>query len=258
MYVYKSAGELLAAASDAPQRANDRADYIRAVIASGVHAAHTRPVFVQAFKGFVAFGDSIETHHNGYRIAARIEHDDQTRIDDDDCHSEDQERTGCTDEQHAQLMAARRAWFDNEWHYCGVVLSVTRDGVMLDEHAASLWGIECNYPGSDNSYLNSVANELLPEALAAAETRFADLLASRPIEKQATTDAREISAQLEHAIDARGLPEVLNALAAICYEKADHIEDTWQDIPLAKLWRAAGLRVETCGFSKAVGATWSE
>ena len=29
----------------------------------------------------------------------------------------------------------------------------------------SLWGVEANYPGSDNSYLTEVASELLPEAL---------------------------------------------------------------------------------------------
>ena len=27
------------------------------------------------------------------------------------------------------------------------------------------WGIEANYPDSDNAYLTDVANELLPEAL---------------------------------------------------------------------------------------------
>jgi hypothetical protein len=33
---------------------------------------------------------------------------------------------------------------------------------VLASHAASLWGIEANYPGADNSYLTEVANELLP------------------------------------------------------------------------------------------------
>jgi hypothetical protein len=58
-----------------------------------------------------------------------------------------------------------RAWCRDEWRYCGVVLSVSRDDVTLDEYAASLWSIEANYPDSDNSYLADVANELLAEAV---------------------------------------------------------------------------------------------
>lgn len=72
-------------------------------------------------------------------------------------------------------MAVLRAWCRDEWWYVGVVLSVERKGVVLDKHAASLWGIECNYPDSDNAYLNTVANELLPEALAEARKIMADL-----------------------------------------------------------------------------------
>lgn len=58
-----------------------------------------------------------------------------------------------------------KAWCNDEWHYVGIVLSVECDGITLDYHAASLWGIECNYPGSDNLYLTEVANELLDEAV---------------------------------------------------------------------------------------------
>ena len=47
-----------------------------------------------------------------------------------------------------------KAWANDEWRYVGVVLQVSRAGIVLDEHAASLWGIEANYPGSDNSYLS--------------------------------------------------------------------------------------------------------
>lgn len=61
---------------------------------------------------------------------------------------------------------AMRAWCNDEWYYCGVVLSVAKNGYTLDEHAASLWGIELNYPGSENNdYLTEVANDLLGEAL---------------------------------------------------------------------------------------------
>ena len=61
------------------------------------------------------------------------------------------------------------AWKNDEWYYCGVILSVSIDGLTLDRFAASLWGIEANYPDSDNAYLTEVANELVPEALETAK-----------------------------------------------------------------------------------------
>lgn len=166
-YVYKTRGEQLA-----EKHASERFPAImnRSVIAQGIADVYRAPVFTGGFRSYVCFGDSIETHYNGFRVSAHIEQDLDKTIDDDDCHNKDQSVTGCTDEQHAQLLRARAAYFRDEWHYCGVVLSVTRNGVMLDEHAASLWGIECNYPGGDNSYLTVVAQELLPEALKAAQT----------------------------------------------------------------------------------------
>lgn len=63
-----------------------------------------------------------------------------------------------------------RAWCNDEWHWCGVVLSVSiesddGDDIELSGHAASLWGIESN--GGD--YLIEVANELVDEALDVAK-----------------------------------------------------------------------------------------
>ena len=74
------------------------------------------------------------------------------------------------DTAQARAEVVMVAWKNDEWFYCGVILSVAIDGIILDDHAASLWGIEANYPGSDNAYLSEVANELLPEALEAAKT----------------------------------------------------------------------------------------
>jgi hypothetical protein len=68
-----------------------------------------------------------------------------------------------------------KEWCDDEWHYIGIVLSASRNGIALDDCAASLWGIECNYPGSDNAYLSEVAAELLPEALTVARAALASL-----------------------------------------------------------------------------------
>lgn len=118
------------------------------------------------FGPYCCEGDSIECVVEGLRIVARIIRDTDSHIDDDDSHNVDQSVTGCDAEQQRRLLAARKAWFDDEWFYCGVELSVYLDSTPLAEFAASLWSIECNYPGSDNSYLTEVANELLPEALA--------------------------------------------------------------------------------------------
>lgn len=64
---------------------------------------------------------------------------------------------------------AMRSWCNDEWRWVGVVISVSYNGVKLTDHAASLWGIEANYPGSDNSYLLEITNELLDEARAEGE-----------------------------------------------------------------------------------------
>lgn len=71
-----------------------------------------------------------------------------------------------------------KAWCADEWWYVGIILSVEYNGKELTDHAASLWGIECNYPGSDNSYLLEVANDLLSEALETAENRRVELIQS--------------------------------------------------------------------------------
>ena len=133
--------------------------------------------FTDNFDRYVCTGDTITATVNGFDVTARIVHDPDYRIDDDDCHNEDQTVTGCDDEQFAKLLKARKAWFDDEWFYCGVVLSVERGGVTLDEHAASLWGIEVNYPDGDNSYLREVANELADEAFKSGQAVLETLTA---------------------------------------------------------------------------------
>ena len=77
-------------------------------------------------------------------------------------HNLDPDVTGCDNAGMAHIIKVRKAWENDDWFYCGIVLSAERDGWTKD-HLASLWGIECNYPDSDNSYLLTVANELLAE-----------------------------------------------------------------------------------------------
>jgi len=66
-----------------------------------------------------------------------------------------------------------KAWCDNEWHWCGVVLSVSRAGICLDDHAASLWGIESDA----GDYFEEVFDELIDDALDVARAKVAALTA---------------------------------------------------------------------------------
>jgi hypothetical protein len=125
-------------------------------------------MFTQKFDTYVCLGDTITCEAEGFTFTARIEHDPDYHIDNDDCHNVDQEVTGCNEAQQKKLIEAREAWRNNDWFYCGIVISVSRNGVELNDHAASLWGIECNYPGSDNAYLSECANELIDDAVEAA------------------------------------------------------------------------------------------
>ena len=69
----------------------------------------------------------------------------------------------------------REEWERGDWFYCGIVLSVYCDDVCLTDHAASLWGLEANYPDSDHSYLTECANELIDEAVRECQTILARL-----------------------------------------------------------------------------------
>jgi hypothetical protein len=49
---------------------------------------------------------------------------------------------------------------------------------------------------------------------------------------------------LEYFVDQYGLDDVLESLARICYEKANHLESDWQDRITARVWRKAAKRLE--------------
>ncbi len=117
--------------------------------------------FTTQFNDFAVIGDSVSVTVNGVEFTATLHADTDCGIDDDDSHNTDVTVTGCDSEQQAALMAAREAYFRDDWFYGGIILSTPGD-----EHAGSLWGIEVNYPGSDNAYLRDVANQLLEEYLA--------------------------------------------------------------------------------------------
>ena len=138
--------------------------------------------FTQKFDSYVCLDDTITCEVGEYEITARICHDDTPD-------RPDQRQDGFwaslikTDvgfigkdktlddfmKAQAKAEAIMDAWKNDEWFYCGVILSVKIEDVELTDHAASLWGLEANFPDSNNEYLCEVANELLDEALLAAK-----------------------------------------------------------------------------------------
>ncbi|KCZ45793.1 hypothetical protein [Hyphomonas sp. CY54-11-8] len=148
--------------------------------------------FAERFDSFACEGDTIRCEAEGFTITAQI-------VAHDCPDAPDQRQNGFWPslykdapgfigpgngfrqrfaEAQAKAEAVMEAWRKGEWFYCGIVLSVERDGIEMDSHAASLWGVECNYPGTDNSYLTTVANELLPEALGAGRAAASRLAAT--------------------------------------------------------------------------------
>lgn len=111
------------------------------------------------FQDYICDGDTSTIEYNGFTVTARIVHDEITTPTDYE---------GIPPEMV-------EAWKKDEWDYSGVVLSVEYNGVLLDAHAASLWGIERNYPGGDNSYFAEVAEELLPDAVSRASEALEEL-----------------------------------------------------------------------------------
>ena len=143
--------------------------------------------FTEKFGSYVCLGDTITCEVDGFTVTARIAHDDTSD-------APDQRQDGFWPSLYpneagfigsgngfrdryakaqAKAEAVMAAWKNDEWFYSGVILSVAIDGLELTDHAASLWGIESNYPDSNNAYLTEVANELLPEALEAAKAERA-------------------------------------------------------------------------------------
>jgi len=137
--------------------------------------------FTETFGPHVCEGDWVACELDGFRIVARIVRDDcpdaPDKRQDGFWPSLIKDAPGFIGpgknfraryaEAQSNAEAVMEAWRKDEWFYCGIVLAVSLEGVGLDAHAASLWGVEANYPGTENSYLTEVANELLPEALEA-------------------------------------------------------------------------------------------
>lgn len=104
---------------------------------------------VPQFDSYALEGDCIKWSAEGFDITARLEYDTQ-----------------CTPMQFECYSPIKiKQWKNNEWFYVGVVLAVSFNGVELDDHAASLWGVDCNYNKTSNKYLATVARDMQSEAL---------------------------------------------------------------------------------------------
>ena len=142
-------------------------------------------MFTQKFGRFACEGDSIQCEVDGFTCRATVYHDDSSdkpdEWDDGFWPSRDPNAAGYVlpkdfDAQQALAERVMAAWKNDEWFYCGVAVTVSRADVQLTgRYTNALWGIECNYPDSDNDYLREVANELLGEALDAARAKVAEL-----------------------------------------------------------------------------------
>ena len=148
--------------------------------------------FTERFAAFVSAGDTIACEAGGFAVMAQI-------VLDDCPDAPDQRQDGFWPSLYindpgfigpgngfrerfakaqAEAEAVMEGWRKGDWFYCGIVLSVALEGVTLADNAASLWGVEANYPGSDNANLTEVADELLPEALDTARAVLARLRAA--------------------------------------------------------------------------------
>lgn len=118
------------------------------------------PKFPQ-FNAFACVGDSITWKKDGFDIRATLRADTDTHVNDQECYSV----------KHV------KAWLNDEWFFVGVVLSVSFNGVALSDHAASLWGVDCNFPKKGaNRYLSEVAQELENEAIECGRTEVTRIL----------------------------------------------------------------------------------
>ena len=107
-----------------------------------------------SFPKYAYIGAKIQWVNGEFLLTATINQDKDTKPE--DCYHEDDILLFNLD----------------QWFYCGVVISIEKQGIMIDENAASLWGIAVNYPGASNEYLSEVAQELENKAITAGKAEM--------------------------------------------------------------------------------------
>ena len=145
------------------------------------------------FDHYVCDGDTVTLDIDGFTLTATIYRDDDHGAPDEDDDgfwpSLDPDDAGYIGNKSKSTLARRmayaervmQAWKDDEWFYCGVAVTVEREGVQLTgQYDHALGGIECNYPERNkrhrpNDYLAQVASEYIGEALDAAYAKIAAL-----------------------------------------------------------------------------------
>jgi hypothetical protein len=119
---------------------------------------NTSKILFPAFDKFTCIGDSRRVTVDGFEFVATVLSDSDSSPDDYDCYSDED----------------KRAWRNDEWRFVGVHVSAHKADVELAE--ASVWGVACNFPGTDNGcYLCEVAADLASEAMHAAKEKLAEL-----------------------------------------------------------------------------------
>ena len=69
-----------------------------------------------------------------------------------------------------------KAWCDDDWWWCSIILSVSRNGFEIEDYAACCGGIKVNHPENENNnHLTETANELLDEAIECAKKRAGEI-----------------------------------------------------------------------------------
>jgi len=112
------------------------------------------------FDNYACIGDRITWSKDGFDLTAYLEYDQDSKPSDCDCYSP----------------LKIKQWKNDEWFFVGVVLSVSKNDVEITDHAASLWGIECNYNKRANLHLSQVAKELESEAIDCAKSEASRII----------------------------------------------------------------------------------
>jgi len=177
-------------------------------------------MFTKGFDKYAIAGETITCTVDGFDCTATIHHDEATGAPDVNDEgfwpSLDPNAAGYVLPENfsvelAKAVRAMDAWKNDEWFYCGIAVTVSKDGVeLLQKCESALWGIECNYPDSDNAYLLEVANEQLDEALTAARAKLAKLCPPRESFKGASIlrDAMKRNPFLQGYVEALFFTEV--------------------------------------------------
>jgi len=129
--------------------------------------------FTKWSKPFTA-DSTIFTRYKSWDATARLVHDCDSDVDNYDCYSIEQAiRDKLPKKEIAKLTKLREDYRNEEWCFVGVVVTVSKNGIELAKQ--SCWGIECGLPNA-HEHLNDIANDLLIEAIDAAERNLERLV----------------------------------------------------------------------------------